>query len=73
MKTTQAHDFFAPLLGRDLSGSHQFSQTISPRPASFQLGINEMAFELDPVDRFTYIIMGLAIMISIVIPVLNWN
>ena len=73
MKTTQEINFFAPLPSRDLSCIHEFAPiTLSPSPAS-QPALIDQAFQLDPADRFTYIIMGLAVVISILIPLLNWN
>jgi len=73
MKTTQEINFFAPLPGRDLSAIHDFAP-ITPSPsASSQPELIDEAFQLDPADGFTYIIMGLAVFIAILIPLLNWN
>jgi len=42
-------------------------------PPSHQLEISNSTFHVDSATRFTYTIMGLAVLIAIVIPLLNWN
>ena len=73
MKTTQAIDFFAPLPSIDLSWNHELVQVPLPLPLFPKQEIGHRAFQLDPADRFTFIIMGLAVFIAILIPSINWN
>jgi len=75
MKTAHVTDYFAPI-GRnsrfeELTSDHAFLPAVSlPPPFSAQL-IKIKALPFDPADRFTYIIMGLAVVIAIVVPLLN--
>ncbi len=39
--------------------------------SSFPILLSNEKFQVDPVDRYTYIIMGLAVLIAIVVPLLN--
>ena len=65
MKTVQTIDFLAPLPNPNL--------TLVPLFLPSQPAIDTKVFQVDPADRFTYIIMGLAVLIAILIPLLNWN
>jgi len=42
-------------------------------PSSSPPAINDRAFQSISANRFTYAIMGLAIVIAILIPLLNWD
>ena len=77
MKTTHLNDYFAPL------GSH--TRVIDPRTLQGFMPIVPLLFSASPqltrprmvpfdcADCFTYIIMGLAAFLAILIPALNWN
>ena len=69
MNTTRI-DFFAPLVPDTVfGGSHAEHEAVHP-PFVRELEVRK-AFQLDPADRFTYIIMGLAVLIAVVVPLLN--
>jgi hypothetical protein len=75
MKTAHVTDYFAPI-GRYTRLEELTSKQVSLPltsflpPVSAKLTRNK-ALQFDTADRFTYIIMGLAVLIAIVIPLLN--
>jgi len=77
METTLTTDYFAPLgshtriIGLRTIRESMLIASLPPVPFS-PLQSNRIV-QLDPADRFTYIIMGLAVFISILVPVLNWH
>ncbi len=73
MKTIPVIDFLAPLPRID------WNMNLGSVPATFPpshlppLEVSNKIFHPDAADRFTYIILGLAVCIAILIPLLNWN
>jgi len=63
--TTRSIDFFTPL--------PRWKSRVFPRLPAIQDETTAKVFPSDSADRFTYIIMGLAVCIAILIPLLNWN
>jgi hypothetical protein len=72
MQTPHVTDYFAPL-GRPTRFEELIKAHGSNPPISFRLLPGKEKFQVDSADRFTYIIMGLAVLIAIVIPLLNLN
>jgi len=77
MKITHMTDYFAPLGSHtrviDLRTFQEFMPLVSLRPHVSPQSMSGAMVQLDSADGFTYIIMGLAVFISILIPVLNWS
>jgi hypothetical protein len=69
VKTTPI-DFFAPLVPDTLFGGSYAKHDSAPS-AYFPKSIKTAESQIDRADRFTYIIMGLALLIAIVVPLLN--
>jgi hypothetical protein len=63
-------DYFAPLSSNSRLGELLEIQKTMP-VSSFPILLSNEKFQVDPVDRYTYIIMGLAVLIAIVVPLLN--
>jgi len=63
-------DYFAPM-GR----TNRLEELLKARDSMpiipLPLSTNALKTQLDSADRFTYIIMGLAVLIAIVVPLLN--
>ncbi len=75
MKTTTVTDYFAPL-GRntrfeELASNQEFLQIASLLSLTLARVTRDELSQFDTADRFTYIIMGLAVLTAIVIPLLN--
>jgi len=75
MESFRAHDYFAPIIAHPVSTDlRAIAWTFPPVTALTVLSIQSSRSglsSLDRADRFTYIIMGLAVLIAIVIPLLN--
>lgn len=71
METSQKINFFAPLPVVGLAIDPESVPKTFPSPPATQQLLSEKLFQLDPADRFTYIIMGLAVFIAFLIPLLN--
>jgi hypothetical protein len=76
MKTGHVTDYFAPL-GRNTRFEELSATAVSLPIASLQSSLTTQSpgrkLPFDSADRFTYIIMGLAVLIAIVVPLLNLN
>jgi hypothetical protein len=73
MESAPVINFFAPLPSINWSMNREsVPETFAVSPSS-KMEMCEKALHLDCADRFTYIILGLAVSISILIPLLNLN
>jgi len=75
METFRVHDYFAPIITHPVANDLQAVPWTFPPAAKRPLlpvQLNRSGLSsLDRADRFTYIIMGLAVLIAIIVPLLN--